>query len=368
MGLAILRASGNQGYCGQRQSVYLDAHDAGTGTASNSHAIKAENDLDSYDNRFVIYRGFYDFPTDLGGATITAARLHLRSNLWGEVDAGHSTLHIVESVHHIPIIDEDYGAHLNKTTSGGSRDYVDRVIGYPGYLIELNSNGIGWLNSSGTTKLCLRSSGDIDASEPTDEPNHVFFDWGGSFPPANELEATNITKSSATLNAIYRGHRSPAHLEITYEGDNPEYPRLRFEYGKKSDYEGTKQQTSWQYGTALFTSITADIDNLAAGTTYQWRVESVDNGDTVYTALSEFTTTVVATRVSSLVHRWVPGSYTLEMVLGGVTSEFGLIIPTGKPAPTIPTLPVCQSDEVLTWSLEKGYYCMKVSDIPPGKY
>jgi len=293
MGLAIFRATGDNGQCSQRQSVYLDAHDADTGSASSGDTFSVENDLDSYDNRFVIKRGFCSFPTNLGGATITAARLHLRSNLWQEVDAGHSTLRIVEGVQHIPTVDADYGAHRYKTVSGGSRTYANRVVGNPGYLIALNGNGIGWLNSSGISKLCLRCAGDIDASEPSDEPNLIAFSWGGSFPPADELEATDITGSSATLNAIYRGHLSPAHIEITYEGDDPEYPRLRFEYGKKSDYEGTKQQTGWLYGTALFTSITAGIVDLALETTYQWRVESVDDGSTVYTSLSEFTTTAI---------------------------------------------------------------------------
>lgn len=301
MGLAIFRASGDQGEVGQRNSVYLDTHEASTGIVNIAVAFTIRNEFDS--PTFVIKRGFYDFPTNLGGATITAARLHLRSNFWFETDAGHSTLHIVEGVQHIPIIEDDYGAHRSKTISGGSRAYADRVIGGWGYLITLNGNGVGWLNSSGITKLCLRLAGDIDASEPNNDYNRIGFDWGGAH-PAGSLEATEITGNSATLNAISRGHQSPAHLEITYEGDNPEYPRLRFEYGKKSDYGGTKQQTSWLYGTALFTSITADIAGLAAGTTYQWRVESVDDGDTVYTNLSEFTTSFsVTTNPATLITR-----------------------------------------------------------------
>lgn len=73
-------------------------------------------------------------------------------------------------------------------------------------------------------------------------------------------------------------------------------------------------------------------------------------------------------RISSLVHRWVPGSYTLECIGGGLSSEFGLVIPSGKPAPTIPELPSCPPGYILSWSLDRGYFCIKETDIPPGKY
>ena len=73
---------------------------------------------------------------------------------------------------------------------------------------------------------------------------------------------------------------------------------------------------------------------------------------------------VSTVRVSSLIHRWVPGSYTLEVVLGGLTSDFGLVVPSGKPTPTIPELPTCRPGEVLAWSVDRGYFCIPEAEAP----
>jgi len=177
-------------------------------------------------------------------------------------------------------------------------------------------------------------------------------------PTVTTNPATSVTGTSALLHG-------------TLDDAGGESCTCAFDYGLTTSY-GSEVEALGTYDTGE--SFQKTVIGLLPATTYHFRAKATNSegtgygDDLTFTTLGDVYPSVGTTRVSSLVHRWVPGSYTLEMVLGGVTSEFGLIIPTGKPAPTIPTLPVCQSDEVLTWSLEKGYYCMKVSDIPPGKY
>lgn len=184
----------------------------------------------------------------------------------------------------------------------------------------------------------------------------------GTAAPYTPLVTTDPATSVLKVSALMHG---------TLDDDGGEACTCAFEWGLTTSY-GNSVEVSTTRTTGQTFQGTAT--GLLPSTTYHFRAKATNSDGTGYGADRTFTTegglfpSVSTTRVSSLVHRWVPGSYTLEMVLGGITSEFGLIIPTGKPAPTIPTLPVCQSDEVLTWSLEKGYYCMKVSDIPPGKY
>jgi len=185
--------------------------------------------------------------------------------------------------------------------------------------------------------------------------------YGDSYYKADFTQAAYVTTDPATL---VTGTTATINGTLVYDGD--EDCTCSFEWGLTTDYGEVTTGETKNTGETF----SAGLTGLLAGTVYHFRAKAVNSLGTFYGADLTFTTvgtvypSVATTRVSSLVHRWVPGSYTLEMVLGGLTSEFGLIIPTGKPAPTIPTLPSCQADEVLTWSLERGYYCMPRADIP----
>jgi len=169
--------------------------------------------------------------------------------------------------------------------------------------------------------------------------------------------ATDITTISATLNG-------------TLDDDGGEACTCGFEWGLTTDYGETTSTESKTEGQTFAQA----ISGLSPGTLYHFRAKATNSWGTVYGSDLTFTTlgdvypSQATTRVSSLTHRWVPGSYTLEMVLGGLTSDFGLAIPSGKPTPTLPTLPSCQPDEVLSWSFERGWFCLPKADIPPGKY
>jgi len=169
--------------------------------------------------------------------------------------------------------------------------------------------------------------------------------------------ATLVAGTSATINGT-----------LVYDGE--EDCACSFEWGLTTDYGSTTTPETKNTGETFSSGLTG----LSPGTTYHFRAKAVNSAGTFYGIDRTFTTigdvfpSVATTRVSSLIHRWVPGSYTLEMVLGGLTSDFGLVVPSGKPTPVIPTLPVCKADEVLSWSYELGYFCIPKADIPPGKY
>jgi len=252
--------------------------------------VVIENDRDSFDNKYVIRRGFLDFLTGtLGGAAVTGTRVVFRSNIRSEFDAGYSDVHVVEGVQNIPVVVGDYGAHLSKTTSGGVILFADIGVGNANpNIITLNATGLTWINPSGLTKLCLRLISDINAWVPIGETNGVFIDWGGGWDSVVTQAATNVAGASATLNAEFRGHKSsPPFLEVVYVGANPTYPRVRFEYGETIAYGET---TPWQYGTPMFTNYSAGIAGLLPSTTYQFRAQYEDADGCDYGDDETFTT------------------------------------------------------------------------------
>jgi len=180
--------------------------------------------------------------------------------------------------------------------------------------------------------------------------------------PYTPLVTTNPATSVLKVSALLHG---------TLDDDGGEACTCAFDWGLTTSY-GDSVEVSTTRTTGQTFQGTAT--GLLPSTTYHFRAKATNSEGTGYGEDLTFTTegglypAIATIRVSSLVHRWVPGSFTLDMVLGGLTSEFGLIVPTGKPTPTIPTLPSCQPDEVLSWSLERGYFCLPKADIPLGKY
>jgi len=218
-------------------------------------------------------------------------------------------------------------------------------------------------------KLALMSSKDLAGTAPDDtqrtservriDPDETYLRlvYTLATTDVDTDPATLVTGISATLNGT-----------LVY--DAGEDCACSFEWGLTTDYGGTTTPENKNTGETF----SAGITGLLPDTTYHFRAKAVNSYGTFYGADRTFGSTgsiypsVSTVRVSSLVHRWVPGSYTLECTLGGLTSDLGLIVPSGKPTPILPTLPSCAPDEVLSWSLERGYFCLPKAEIPPGKY
>lgn len=149
------------------------AHDAATGTLSGDTDVIPRTAFDEFGtptptSKWKCERGFLYFDTSALGAgwTITAAILTVYVYAKQFTNAGHADLHIVEGVQDDPAQANDFGDHLLKVTSGGSIVYAD-IVDDAFNDITLNATGRGWINKTGTTKFCVKVSGDIDDLSPS---------------------------------------------------------------------------------------------------------------------------------------------------------------------------------------------------------
>lgn len=159
----IADATGASGNIPAANAAYATAH----GAANGDEVVLAEGDVYNKTG-YVVGRSFLYFDTSSigSGATILNATFSFYTNQQSEVNAGQTTLHIVEGVQDDVLALADFGDHLTKTTSGGSIAFA-AIQDDTTNTIILNSTGRGWINKTGTTKLCLRLAGDIDNSTPT---------------------------------------------------------------------------------------------------------------------------------------------------------------------------------------------------------
>lgn len=180
------------GHAGATNTVYLDVHDhSGTLSHYGGDLYATTNSYwGSPSVDFQIVRTFLGFdtrPINVTRAIIAGKiRIMVRTGTAPqETDSGHTTVHVVEGIQSDPIVDSDYGAHKDKTTSGGSIPFSS-VDGKAGQYVEipLNSDGLEWINKGGITKFCLRLAGDISALEPTGR-NRV---WWHTQDPGKEVK------------------------------------------------------------------------------------------------------------------------------------------------------------------------------------
>ena len=166
----LFPATSSDGVVWNTANGYAVCHNAANGDFRSqvSKTLLAENALLTAPT-YLIIRAFLFFDTSIipDDATLTKAvlRLYLTSKI--EENSGQSTLHVVEGVQDDPLQLNDFGDHLSKTTSGGSIAYSVLPDVNNHFDISLNDTGKGWVNKTGITKLCLRVSGDIDNTVPT---------------------------------------------------------------------------------------------------------------------------------------------------------------------------------------------------------
>ena len=145
---------------------YLDTHNATTGTIRNN--VETANIGQVRDVDFTIWRTFLFFDTSRipDGAAITSAML----SLYGHADGSDENFDVVvqngqPTYPHDPLEPGDYdnthygdnGGLLN-TSNFKTDNYND---------ITLNEDGRSWIDKTGTTKFCLRSSRDNENIEPS---------------------------------------------------------------------------------------------------------------------------------------------------------------------------------------------------------
>jgi len=160
-------ATTSDGWIENSSGLYVTARNASGGSVSASAMIFYVGQ--KFDPMgYFIYKGFTFFNTSAipDDATITSATL----SLYGEVDASDQDFFLIiqngqPASPHDPLQSDDY-YHGNYSGNGGSLNTTG--FSSSGYNnITLNSTGRSWINKTGMTKLCLRSSRDINSIAPT---------------------------------------------------------------------------------------------------------------------------------------------------------------------------------------------------------
>jgi len=140
----------------------------GDGVSYGGDYISVGQIYASSSDRYNVQRSYVFFDTSyLGTATITGATLYL----YGDYDDSSTNFSItittgMPTYPHDPPVNGDFYYLNYGTTSGGALSTTSfSITGYN--AITLNATGYGWINKTGTTKFCIRSSRDIAGNTPT---------------------------------------------------------------------------------------------------------------------------------------------------------------------------------------------------------
>ena len=273
--IALEYASNSDGSIRLSDSVYANAR-----TATESDYIYPLTIGNTVSNNYSasLYRvekGFLYFDTsDLFGYTPTAGSIYLY--VYGKGDTNAESVQVqsgMPTYPHDPLVAGDYDL-THYAGSGGTQAIAGITVGQYN-AIALNATGYGWINTSGTTKYCLRTTGDINGVAPTGT-NYITY-YSGDYdddyvpylsvtytvlaPTGISVDASEVQFTTARLNAL-----------ITYDGGDSSC-QVRYGYGKVS-------QTAGNFN--LYTTLTAWVDGYHTGDRPYLDVDSLDNSDTYY--------------------------------------------------------------------------------------
>jgi hypothetical protein len=166
---ATFYSSSSDGNVSQSDAIYLTAHDATSGNVDDtSTSLWIGQHWNATENKYYVYRGYVFFDTSSlpDGATIVSVTL----SLYGSQDLStNAEFNLIiqngqpDSPHN-PLNEYDY-YYDNYTGSGGYLSTTSFITtGYNN--ITMNATGLGWINKTAATKLCIRSSRDISSTTP----------------------------------------------------------------------------------------------------------------------------------------------------------------------------------------------------------
>lgn len=232
---------------------------------------------------FGISRGYLYFTTSaLNGYAITAGTVNVY--VWNKYDTDNESIQIqsgMPTYPHDPLVAGDYDlTNYAVDTDCGSKDITTFNIGVYN-SITLDASGITQINTSGTTKFCLRTSGDINNIVPTDNNKLYFYNtekgdgykpylsvtYTALTPAINSVAASNIATTSARLNSLItdNGGDPTCQIEFGYgttsklAANFATYDTITTVTVPKSDY--TEAETPY-----------LDVSGLTDTTTYYFRV------------------------------------------------------------------------------------------------
>lgn len=290
---------------------YADARDATSGDyylwkdyGSAEIGQRRTENGDYNPTDWYIYRSYVYFDTSVlgSGATITSATLSIC--VWdfkSHVEYGgpiHFDVVIQDgqpTYPHDPVEMGDFD-RTNYSDDGGSWN-TSNFTGEGYYDITLNATGRGWINKTGTTKFCLRSSRDISGTEPTCpsppgySPNERLFIYlsEADEPPKLTITGTGWTTPTPPnipSNLKVEDQVSPQRLttftpEMSFlyvdnDGDNMQAFQIQVgtSAGNNSMWDNTTTENAENNSTV---TVTYAGSTLSRGTQYWWRVRVQDN-------------------------------------------------------------------------------------------
>lgn len=154
-------------------AVYSTCRNAATGTGSSSTVTNIDESLVCrailFGGNYFISRAFFPFDTSaLGsGSTVTAAEFNLYIEVTAKFDTNTDSFCVVQTsqASTSSLTTSDFDA-VN-FTNGGARTIAGFSNANQYWPWTLNGTGLGWVNTTGFTKLGLQSLLDINNSTPT---------------------------------------------------------------------------------------------------------------------------------------------------------------------------------------------------------
>lgn len=243
--------SASNGYVDLDNTVYATVQGAATGTTHATGDIRI-GQYGPYLGRYYIDRGFVYFDTSnlSESATITAANLYL----YGLTDKSTTDFNITitngqPTYPHDPMASGDYNQANYSGDGGEFNTSAFNALGYN--CISFNATGLTWINTSGTTKLTLRSLEDINASpsagyEYVDVRGYV---RGAGYWPYLEVTYAAAAPPTVTTQAATYVSKTTAYLNSYLDSGGGEYCNVSFEYynaeASNNGFETGAPPTGW---------------------------------------------------------------------------------------------------------------------------
>ena len=238
---------------------------------------------------------FYFDTSSLSGFAVTAGTLNIYNI--GKDDGDSESIQIQEGMPtypHDPLVAGDYDL-TNYAGNGGTKTINSFV--YNAYnVVTLSAGGLAMINTSGMTKLMIRTTGDINNVAPAGKNTvswytaeqggatipYLVLTYTATAPVVISVAASNVATNTARLNST-----------ITDSGGDPDCD-IRFGYGTTTKIAANfltyDTVTAWVSGYEQADNPLLDIAGLIAGTPYFFRVQ-IRNEHSTVTSVSEQTFT-----------------------------------------------------------------------------
>lgn len=283
--------SSSDGYLENIGVNYLNVRNSDTGTVGDTAIYCIEGQQWS-GSQYKVERSMLYFDTSSipNEATFTSANLSIYVYWDGTTVDFNLTIQSGQPTYpHDPMVTTDFNqTWYNSSGSGGSKNTT--TFNFSGYNnISFNATGLTFINSSDTTKLCLRSSREIIALAPATTENFNFYTYekGAGYRPTLYATYVVLAPDIQTNPATYVSITS-ARMNGLVVDDKSDPPDVYFNLC----YCNGTFLANYSAGTNVTESspFYYDLINLLPATCYNFSAFGVNLGGTTYGSWLEFTT------------------------------------------------------------------------------